>query len=75
MVGWLKKFTMHYVLYGALLLLLCLGIFPFVVFYTSSMSVAEILDRFSRDKTRAQRLDRLWTVIGEPYDYLVKTVG
>jgi hypothetical protein len=75
MVEWLKKFMMHYVLYGALLLLLCLGIFPFIVLYSSSMSIAEILDRFSKDKKYAQRLDRLWTVIGTPYDYLVKTVG
>jgi hypothetical protein len=75
MVKWLKKFMMHYVLYGALLLLLCLGIFPFIVLYASSMSIARILDRFSPDKKRAQRLDRLWTVVGKPYDYLVKTVG
>lgn len=75
MVKWLKKFMMHYVLYGALLLLLCLGIFPFVVLYTSSMSIAEMLDRFSKDKKRAQTVERLWTVIGKPYDYLVKTVG
>jgi NADH:ubiquinone oxidoreductase subunit 4 (subunit M) len=75
MVKWLKKFMMHYVLYCALLLVLCLGIFPFVVLYTSSMSIAEILDRFSKEKTNAQKLDRLWTVVGTPYDYLVKTVG
>jgi len=75
MVKWFKEFMMHYVLYGALLLLLCLGIFPFVVLYAGSMSIARILDRFSPDKKRAQRLDRLWTVVGTPYDYLVKTVG
>ena len=75
MVKWFKEFMMHYVLYGALLLLLCLGIFPFVVLYTSSMSIARILDRFSADKKSAQKLDRLWTVVGTPYDYLVKTVG
>ena len=75
MLKWFKKFMMHYVLYGALLLVLCLGIFPFVVLYTSSMSIARILDRFSKDGKRAQKLDRLWTVIGKPYDYLVNTVG
>lgn len=72
---WIKKFLMHYVLYGALLLVLCLGIFPFIVLYSSSMSIAELLDRVSKDKTRAKRLDQLWTVVGKPYDYLVKTVG
>ena len=75
MVEWLKKFMMHYVLYCALLIILCLGIFPFIVLYSSSMSIAEMLDRFSKDKTHAQKLDRLWTVIGTPYDYLVKAVG
>ncbi|MFA5913450.1 MAG: hypothetical protein WC830_07815 [Burkholderiales bacterium] len=72
---WIKKFARHYLLYGALLLVLCFGIFPFIVLYTSSMSLAEMLDRFSADKTHAQRLDGLWTVIGKPYDYLVTTVG
>ena len=75
MVQLLKKFMMHYVLYGALLLVLCLGIFPFIVLYSSSMSIARLLDRFFPNGMRAQKLDRLWTVVGRPYDYLVKTVG
>jgi hypothetical protein len=75
MVELLKKFLMHYVLYGALLLLLCFGIFPFVVLYTSSMSIARLLDRLSPGKKLAQKLEKLWTVIGTPYDYLVKAVG
>ena len=74
-MNWLKKFLTHYVLYGALLLLLCLGIFPFIILYSSSTSIAEMLDRFSPDKTLAQKLERLWTIVGKPYDYLVKTVG
>ena len=75
MVKWIKKFLMHYVLYGALLLVLCIGIFPFIILFTSSMFVAETLDRFSKDKTHAQRLDDMWTIVGKPYDFLVKTVG
>jgi hypothetical protein len=75
MFNWLKIFLTHYVLYGALLLLLCLGIFPFVILYSSSMSIAELLDRFSKGKKLAEKLDKFWTVIGKPYDYLVKTVG
>ena len=74
-MDWLKGFLTHYVLYGALLLLLCLGIFPFIILYSSTTSIAEMLDRLSPDKNRAQRLDRVWTVVGKPYDYLVKTVG
>ena len=72
---WISKFVRHYLLYGALLLVLCFGIFPFIVLYTSSMSLAEMLDRFSQNKTHARRLDDLWTVVGRPYDYLVNTVG
>jgi hypothetical protein len=75
MVELLKKFLMHYVLYSALLLLLCFGIFPFIVLYTSSMSIAEILDRLSPRKKFSEKLEKLWTVVGTPYDYLVKAVG
>jgi hypothetical protein len=75
MVTFLKKFLMHYVLYGALLLLLCFGIFPFVVLYTTSMSIAEMLDKFSPANKLAEKLENLWTVIGTPYDFLVKAVG
>lgn len=75
MFNWLKKFMTHHVLYGALLLVLCLGIFPFIVLYTSSMSIAELLDRFSKGKTLAQTVDRVWTAIGVPYDYLVQAAG
>jgi hypothetical protein len=74
-MNWIKKFLTHYVLYGALLLLLCLGIFPFIVLYSSSMSIAELLDRFSPANKLAQKLDDLWTIVGTPYDYLVRTVG
>ena len=72
---WLKKFLTHYVLYGALLLLLCLGIFPFIILYSSSTSIAEMLDRFLLCNKLAQKLENLWTIVGTPYDYLVKTVG
>jgi hypothetical protein len=74
-MNWLKKFLTHYVLYGALLLLLCLGIFPFIVLYSSSTSIAKLLDRASTGGRFAQKLDSFWTVIGKPYDYLVRTVG
>ena len=73
--SWFKRFLTHYVLYGALLLVLCFGIFPFVVLFSSSMSVAEMLDRFAPHKKYAQRLDAWWTIVGRPYDYLVKAVG
>jgi len=74
-MNWLKRFLTHYVLYGVLLLVLCLGIFPFIILYSSSMSVAELLDRFSAGNKLAQKLDGIWTIVGKPYDYLVNTVG
>jgi hypothetical protein len=39
------------------------------------MSIAELLDRFSRGNKAAAALDKFWTMIGVPYDYLVGTVG
>ncbi len=71
----MKKFFTRYVLYGALLLILCLGIFPFVILHSTSMTIAELLDRFSREKKFAEKLDRFWTAIGKPYDVLAKTVS
>jgi hypothetical protein len=74
-MNWLKKFLTHYVLYAALLLLLCVGIFPFIILYSSSTSLAELLDRASTGSKFAQKLERFWTMVGKPYDYLVRTVG
>ena len=74
-MNWLKKFLTHYVLYGALLLVLCLGIFPFIILYSGSMSIAELLDQFSAGGQFAVMLEGFWTVVGRPYDYLVKKVG
>ena len=74
-MAWIKRFMTHYVLYAALLLVLCLGIFPFIILYSSSMALARLLDRFSSRKTLAPAVDRVWTKIGVPYDYLVKAAG
>jgi len=74
-MNWLKKFLTHYVLYGVLLLTLCLGIFPFIILYASSSSIAEMLDRLFPGKKLAEKLESVWTLVGKPYDYLVRTVG
>ena len=74
-MSWLKKILMHYVLYGALLLVLCIGIFPFVILYTGSMFIARMLDRLSSGKHFALKVDAIWTKIGVPYDYLVNIAG
>jgi len=74
-MNWLKTFLTHYVLYAALLLLLCVGIFPFIILYSTSTSIAELLDRTSSGNKLAKKLESFWTIVGRPYDYLVKTVG
>ena len=74
-MSWLKTFFTHYVLYGALLLLLCLGIFPFIILYSSTTTLAGMLDRLSTGNKLAQKLESFWTLVGTPYDYLVRTVG
>ena len=75
MLNWIKKFIMHHLLYSVLLLVLCLGIFPFIILYASSMFVAQSLDQISKGKKLAAAVDRVWTKIGVPYDYLVQAVG
>ncbi len=75
LMNWLKKFLTHYVLYGVLLLTLCLGIFPFVILYSSSSSTAEMLDRFLPGHKIAEKIENVWTLVGIPYDFLVMTVG
>jgi len=74
-LNWIKKFIMHHLLYSVLLLVLCLGIFPFIILYASSMFVAQSLDQISKGKKLAAAVDRVWTKIGVPYDYLVQAVG
>lgn len=74
-MNWLKKFLMHHVLYGLLLLVLCFGIFPFIVIYSTSTSLAALLDRVLPGNKLAQKLDGLWNAVGKPYDYLVNAVG
>ena len=74
-MNWLKTFLTHYVLYAALLLTLCLGIFPFIIIYSSSTSLAQLTDKFLPGHQFAQQRENLWTIVGTPYDYLVRTVG
>ena len=70
-MNWFKKFLTHYVLYGVLLLVLCLGIFPFIVLYSSSVSIAELLDRFSAGRNSRRDSTASGPSSATPYDYLV----
>lgn len=62
-------------LYMVLLTVLCLGIFPFIVFSTLSMWIGKTWDSASSDKKHVEKIEAFWDVIGKPYDYLVKLVG
>jgi hypothetical protein len=69
------KVLVHYVLYVCLLLTLCVGIFPFIILYATTTTIAELLDRLLAKKTIAVAVERTWDLIGAPYDRLVKQVG
>lgn len=72
---WIKKFAVNRVLYSVLLMVLCLGIFPFCTLYPFTMWIGRTWDSMSSNKTHAQNIEHVWDVIGRPYDYLVKLVG
>jgi len=71
----IKKFAVNRLLYSVLLFVLCLGIFPFCTLYPFTMWIGRTLDSMSSNKTHAKRIEKVWDVIGKPYDYLVKLVG
>jgi hypothetical protein len=75
MGDWIKKFVVNRLLYMVLLTVLCLGIFPFITFFTFSMWLGRTWDSVSSNKTHAKKVEAFWDVIGKPYDYLVKLVG
>jgi hypothetical protein len=75
MSEWIKKFVINRLLYMVLLTVLCLGIFPFITFFTLTMWIGRQWDRVSSSKTHAKKIEAFWDVIGKPYDYLVKLVG
>jgi hypothetical protein len=72
---WIKKFVVNRLLYSALLLILCLGIFPFCTLFPLTMWIGKRWDSISSKKTHAKRIEALWDTIGKPYDLLVKLVG
>ena len=75
MADWIKKFAVNRLLYIVLLTVLCLGIFPFVIFYFLTMRIGRTWDSASSNKTHAQKIEGYWDLIGKPYDYLVTLVG
>ena len=75
MGDWIKKFVVNRLLYMVLLTVLCLGIFPFVIFFFLTMWIGKAWDSASSNKTHALKIEGLWDIIGKPYDYLVNLVG
>ena len=75
MLAWIKKLFVNRLLYSALLLVLCLGIFPFCTLFPLTMWVGKRWDSISSNKTHAKKIEKFWDIIGKPYDYLVKLVG
>lgn len=61
----------RYIVYIPLLIGLCIGIFPFVIFYCTTLGIGQILDAVVPARKFGKKLDDMWTVLGKPYDYLV----
>jgi hypothetical protein len=72
---WIKKFVVNRLLYSVLLLILCLGIFPFCTLFPFTMWFGKRWDSVSSNKTHAKKIEEFWDIIGKPYDRLVKLVG
>jgi hypothetical protein len=75
MRDWIKKFAVNRLLYTVLLLILCLGIFPFCTLFPLTIWIGKRWDSISSNKTHANKIEELWDIIGKPYDHLVKLVG
>jgi len=75
MGDWIKKFVLNRFLYIVLLLVLCIGIFPFVILYSVTMWLGGLWDKVSPKSKLASKIEGVWNLIGIPYDALVKLVG
>ena len=71
MIDTIRRMTKRYLVYIPLLVGVCIGIFPFVILYTMSLGIGSLLDTIFPNKRLGQKLDHMWDVLGEPYDYLV----
>ena len=72
---WIRKFVLNRLLYMVLLVVLCLGIFPFFVLFPFTMKIGQALDKFSLTSNLTPKIERVWDIIGRPYDALVSMVG
>jgi hypothetical protein len=74
MFGLLIKVLKHYLIFIFILTIVCIGVFPFVVLYPTSILIGKILDTLLRSKNVSQKIDRVWDVLGTPYDFLLKVL-
>jgi hypothetical protein len=72
MFGLLTKVLKHYLIFIFILTIVCVGVFPFVVLYPTSLLIGSVLDTLFRNKNVSQKIDRGWDVLGAPYEYLLK---
>ncbi len=72
MFGLLTKVLKHYLIFIFILTIVCIGVFPFVVLYPTSLLIGSVLDTLFRNKNASQKIDRAWDVLGAPYEYLLK---
>jgi len=75
MVSWLWKFAINRLLYMVLLIVLCLGIFPFCTLFPFTMWMGELWDKAFPNSKLESKIEKVWDIIGRPYDALVKLVG
>ena len=74
-MDWIKKFVINRFLYLVLLIVLCVGIFPFVLLFNVTVGIGRIVDKVSRKTKIGPKIERGWDVLGRPYDALVRLVG
>ncbi len=75
MVNWLWKFAINRFLYAVLLVVLCLGIFPFCTLFPFTMWLGRSWDRISPSSKLESKVEKVWDIIGRPYDALVRMAG
>ena len=71
-MDWVRKFIIKRLLFLALLMALCLGIFPFIILYPLTMRIGMVLGKLSGNSELTSRIDAAWNVLGNPYDALGK---
>jgi hypothetical protein len=70
--GLLTKLFRHYLIFFVILVIVCAGIFPFVVLYPLTNLIGQLLDSIFKGKKISRNIERWWDVMGRPYDFLAQ---